>query len=88
MKRKEKDFERERVKEAIAECFIKGYTKARTAERVQRYLAELRRCSEQLSRLLGLAAPASRSKKETPQGTAPALVWKESRHYGTDDQAD
>lgn len=152
MKRKEKDFERERVKEAIAECFIKGYTKARTAERVQRltgekmyprklnrllaeilatwskkgirdkvlmrevelkkidareaelwqawedskaadeaadarYLAELRRCSEQRSRLLGLAA-ASRSKKETPQGTAPALVWKESRHYGTDDQAD
>ena len=153
MKRKEKDFERERVKEAIAECFIKGYTKARTAERVQRltgekmyprklnrllaeilatwgkkgirdkvlmrevelkkidareaelwqawedskatdeaadarYLAELRRCSEQRSRLLGLAAAASRSKKETPQGTAPALVWKESRHYGTDDQAD
>lgn len=30
MKQEEKDFDRERVKEVIAECFIKGYTKVRT----------------------------------------------------------
>lgn len=147
----EKDFDRDRVKEIIAECFIKGYTKVRTAERVlcltgeklyprklnklldevlstwskkgikdkvlmravelkkidvreselwqaweqskaldegadARYLAELRRCSEQRSKLLGLAVKTSEGKKESER--QPAVVWKESKQYGTDGKAD
>lgn len=146
----ETSFDRERVKEIIAECFIKGYTKVRTAERVlrltgekmyprklnklldevlatwsrkgikdkvlmravelkkidvreselwqaweqskemddnadARYLAELRRCSEQRSRLLGLAVKAAPSKDEQKR---PAVIWKESKQYGTDEKAD
>lgn len=146
----ETSFDRERVKEIIAECFIKGYTKVRTAERVlrltgekmyprklnklldevlatwsrkgikdkvlmravelkkidvreselwqaweqskemddnadARYLAELRRCSEQRSRLLGLAVKAAPPKEEQKR---PAVIWKESKQYGTDEKAD
>lgn len=154
MKQEEKDFDRERVKEVIAECFIKGYTKVRTMERVQRltgqklylqklnklleevlatwsrkgimdkvamravelkkidareselwqawedskaldeggadarYLAELRRCSEQRSKLLGLAVKVQGNKKEKGQAGRATVVWKESRRYGADDQAD
>ena len=42
MKREEKEteFARERVKEVIAECFIKGWTKVKTIERVQRLTGE------------------------------------------------
>lgn len=148
MKREEKEteFARERVKEVIAECFIKGWTKVKTIERVQRltgekmypkklnrmlaeilatwtrkgikdkvlmrvvelkkidvreaelwqaweeskaldegadarYLAELRRCSEQRSRLLGLAVKAPSVARE-PNGEAATVVWKESKRYG------
>ena len=153
MKMQQEDFDRERVKEVIAECFIKGYTKVRTAERVQRltgekmyprklnrflaeilatwskkgirdkvlmrevelkkidaretelwqawedskaldegadarYLAELRRCSEQRSKLLGLNA-AGGAKSDRDQGqAASSIVWKESKRYGTDGKAD
>lgn len=137
----ETNFDRERVKEIIAECFIKGYTKVRTAERVlrmtgekmyprklnklldevlatwsrkgikdkvliravelkkidareselwqaweqskemddnadARYLAELRRCSEQRSKLLGLAVKVTEPKGEQKH---PAVIWKESK---------
>ena len=54
MKQEEKDFDRERVKEVIAECFIKGYTKVRTMERVQRltgqklYLQKLNKLLEEV----------------------------------------
>ena len=148
MKREEKEteFARERVKEVIAECFIKGWTKVKTIERVQRltgekmypkklnrmlaeilatwtrkgikdkvlmrvvelkkidvreaevwqaweeskaldegadarYLAEMRRCSEQRSRLLGLAVKASSAVRES-DGEAATVVWKESKRYG------
>ena len=146
----ETSFDRERVKEIIAECFIKGYTKVRTAERVlrltgekmyprklnklldevlatwsrkgikdkvlmravelkkidvreselwqaweqskemddnadTRYLAELRRCSEQRSKLLGLAVKAAGPKEGQER---PAVIWKENKQYGTDDKAD
>lgn len=148
MKREEKEteFARERVKEVIAECFIKGWTKVKTIERVQRltgekmypkklnrmlaeilatwtrkgikdkvlmrvvelkkidvreaelwqaweeskaldegadarYLAELRRCSEQRSRLLGLAVKASSAVQES-DGEAATVVWKECKRYG------
>ncbi|MDD4820348.1 MAG: hypothetical protein PHD21_05905 [Flavobacteriales bacterium] len=139
----EKEFEKERVKEVIAECFIKGYTKAKTMERVlnvtgeklylkklnvlleeimqawsgrkimdsvtliavelkkidtregelwqaweeskaldegggdARYLAELRRCADQRTKLLGLTAKDGKNKsKET-------VVWNEKKNYGT-----
>ena len=152
MKENEMEFGQERVKEVIAEGFIKGFTKARIAERVQRltgekmyprklnkllaeilatwskkgikdkvlmrevelkkidareselwqaweeskaldegadarYLAELRRCSEQRSKLLGLAVKSSVKQKEGEDQT-PAVVWKESKRYGTDRKAD
>lgn len=142
----EREFEKERIKEVIAECFIKGYTKARTMERVQnvtgvklylkklnklleeimsawsgkkimdnvtmravelkkiearegelwlaweeskaldesggdaRYLAELRRCADQRTKLLGLAVKGVKSKSK---GT---VVWNEKKNYGTDDK--
>ena len=45
-------------------------------------MAELRRCSEQRSRLLGLAMKAPSAARE-PDGEAATVVWKESKLYGT-----
>lgn len=143
---KENIFENERIKELIAECFIKGYSKSKTMERVfnitgtkiylrklnkwmeeimeawggkqefdhvvmravelkkiearerelwqaweeskaldegggnAMYLAELRRCAEQRTKLLGLA-----SKKENGKSKG-TVVWNEKKSYETDDK--
>lgn len=139
---------KEKLKEVVAECFIKGYNKARTIERVlnvtgeklsyrklnrlldeilstwsakgikdkvlmravelkkidvreselwqawedskmmddganARYLAELRHCSEQRSRLLGLAAG-----KDGAKTGKVSVVWNEKKSYGTDKETD
>ena len=148
MLNEEENQRKEKLKEVVAECFIKGYNKARTIERVlivtgeklyyrklnglldevlstwsakgikdkvlmravelkkidvreselwqawedskmmddgadARYLAELRRCSEQRSRLLGLAVGKDGSKTGKV-----SVVWNEKKSYGTDNKTD
>ena len=148
MLNEEENQRKEKLKEVVAECFIKGYNKARTIERVlnvtgeklyyrklnglldevlstwsakgikdkvlmravelkkidvreselwqawedskmmddgadARYLAELRRCSEQRSRLLGLALGKDGSKTGKV-----SVVWNEKKSYGTDNKTD
>ncbi|MBQ1275963.1 MAG: hypothetical protein IIY15_02000 [Flavobacteriales bacterium] len=51
----EKEFDKERIKEIIAECYIKGYSKARTMARVQNLTGEkmyLKKLNKLLSEIL------------------------------------
>lgn len=52
-----------------------------------RYLAELRRCSEQRTKLLGLElAPDHR--KKTPPSQEGSIVWMEKKTYESDQETD